>query len=679
MRTIFTVVISAALLLAFAMGISQTNQHLDQPDDMKGILSPWDSLSADEIEQAASAVKARHGDNTVFNRISLSQPQKSDALQWQSGQTPLRAATISFRAAKQTHHAIYDFNAASLSPTETLTSGQPMLTSEGELNQSVAVVNEDEAVLAALAKRDVAAGDALCLPRTTGRFFSDKADPIQDRLLRLDCFFIKGQAGLGLLPSGAAFSRPIEGLSVLYNVDTQTIIEILDSYDVAPYPPHDIKTLEFQEGAVAPRARLRPVTSTRPDGHNFTLQGSQITWQGWQFHLRFDPRQGTILNRVGHLTPNGFRSVAYEIAMSEMFVPYFDTDPHWFYRAYFDMGEYGLGNMATELKGSDCPAHAVFQDVTLHNSVGTAIEAPNRICLFEHDPGYPIWRHHESLYDGIPGMNNHQSRTATELVVRMVATIGNYDYFQDYVFQQDGRLRIRLVATGIDAVKGVQSSALHDATAQADTASGTLIAPHRVGINHDHFFGYRIDLDIDGQDNAFERHKLQAIPQPAGAPRQGIWAVVPETVTSERLAQTQMDVNKPALLLFTSANRQNAMGYRTGYQIIMPNVRPLVSLQDATFQRAQFVKNNLWVTGFKADEIFAAGLMVNQSAAGNGLPSFIADDEDIVDRDIVAWPTIGFHHVPMAEDWPVMPAKVDEIILKPRNYFDHNPAINLPD
>ena len=40
----------------------------------------------------------------------------------------------------------------------------------------------------------------------------------------------------------------------------------------------------------------------------------------------------------------------------------------------------------------------------------------------------------------------------------MVATIGNYDYFQDYVFQQDGRLRIRLISTGIDAVKGVFSA-----------------------------------------------------------------------------------------------------------------------------------------------------------------------------------------------------------------------------
>tara|TARA_B100000768_G_scaffold111486_1_gene103285 strand:- start:121 stop:1038 length:918 start_codon:yes stop_codon:yes gene_type:complete len=303
---------------------------------------------------------------------------------------------------------------------------------------------------------------------------------------------------------------------------------------------------------------------------------------------------------------------------------------------------------------------------------------PNRICIFEHDPGFPIWRHHESLYDGVPGMDNHQSRSAMELVVRMVATIGNYDYFQDYVFGQDGRLRVRLVATGIDATKGVLAASMADPSANADTATGTLIAPHLVGVNHDHFFGYRIDMDVDGTTNNFQRHKLRAVAQPAQAPRQGIWAVSKETVTSELAAQTQMDVSKPALLVFASADQKNAMGNATGYQIIMPNVRPLVTLDDATHARALFVRNNLWVTLFKRDELFSAGLMVNQSAPGKGLPEFVADDETITNADVVAWPTIGFHHVPMAEDWPVMPAKVDEIILKPRNFFDRNPAIDLP-
>ena len=43
-----------------------------------------------------------------------------------------------------------------------------------------------------------------------------------------------------------------------------------------------------------------------------------------------------------------------------------------------------------------------------------------------------------------------------------------------------------------------------------EVATGTLIAPYRLGVNHDHFFSYRIDFDIDGRANHFVRHKLEA-------------------------------------------------------------------------------------------------------------------------------------------------------------------------
>ena len=74
----------------------------------------------------------------------------------------------------------------------------------------------------------------------------------------------------------------------------------------------------------------------------------------------------------------------------------------------------------------------------------------------------------------------------------------------------------------------------------------------------------------------------------------------------------------------------------------------------------------------------STGIAVNRSAPGIGLPLYVSDHESIENTDLLAWPTIGFHHVPMAEDWPVMPAKVDEIVLMPRNFFDNNPAIDLP-
>ena len=642
------------------------------------VLSPWHSLTAVEINEASAAVSSAFGSDVIFNRISLTEPDKERARSWKARQSSPRSADVVYRLKRATYRVQYDFENATISEPQEITSGQPMLISE-ELLGAIEVVNQLPEVIAVLEQRGITGTDGLCLPRTVGRFFADIANPVNDRLMRFDCFNIRGQSGLGLLPTSSAFARPVEGFSILFDIEQLELIELTDAFKGSDHPPNDFEVIEFHESALDTRPALKPMVITQPEGQNFEITGSQINWQGWQFHLRFDPRQGTILNNIGVVSDQSFRPVAYEIAMSEMFVPYQDPDAHWFYRAYFDMGEYGFGNMATELKGSDCPSTAVYQDVVLHTANGDAFTAENRICIFEFDPGYPSWRHHESMYNEVPGIVKHNSRPATNLVVRMVAVIGNYDYFQDYIFQQDGRIRIRLISTGIDATKGVFSASLDDARAAEETQTGTLIAPYRLGVNHDHFFSYRIDMDVDGVDNTFVRQRLVSAQQPTDAPRQGIWKVQQERVLSEQQAQTTMKVDKPALLTFTSSTARNEMGYPTSYQLMFPNTHPLVPMDDVIYQRAGFLKNNLWVTRYKRDELFSTGLAVNQSDVGQGLPQYAADNEAIEDTDLVAWPMIGFHHVPMAEDWPVMPAKVDEITLKPRNFFNRNPALDVPE
>ncbi|MBK5096706.1 MAG: hypothetical protein JJE01_02900, partial [Gemmatimonadetes bacterium] len=43
------------------------------------------------------------------------------------------------------------------------------------------------------------------------------------------------------------------------------------------------------------------------------------------------------------------------------------------------------------------------------------------------------------------------------------------------------------------------------------------------------------------------------------------------------------------------------------------------------------------------------------------------------------WHTIGMHHVVRAEDWPVMPVLWHWFELRPFDFFDQNPAMDLPE
>ena len=42
------------------------------------------------------------------------------------------------------------------------------------------------------------------------------------------------------------------------------------------------------------------------------------------------------------------------------------------------------------------------------------------------------------------------------------------------------------------------------------------------------------------------------------------------------------------------------------------------------------------------------------------------------------WFNIGFHHITRVEDWPIMPVLWHGFTLRPFNFFDENPAYNIP-
>ena len=188
------------------------------------------------------------------------------------------------------------------------------------------------------------------------------------------------------------------------------------------------------------------------------------------------------------------------------------------FRTFMDAGEYGFGVFASPLAaGLDCPANAVYFDALMPLlGDGKPVPYEKVICLFERNAGNPAWRHHEVLNQ------THESRAQVDLVLRMIAQIGNYDYILDWVFTQAGEIRVDLGATGINITKAVHSRAMSHPMAAADTAHGALVAPHLVSPVHDHFFSFRLDLDVDGPTNSVVRGAVTTKTLPAASPRRSI-------------------------------------------------------------------------------------------------------------------------------------------------------------
>jgi primary-amine oxidase len=95
-------------------------------------------------------------------------------------------------------------------------------------------------------------------------------------------------------------------------------------------------------------------------------------------------------------------------------------------------------------------------------------------------------------------------------------------------------------------------------------------------------------------------------------------------------------------------------------------------------QRAAFSGASFWVTRYHPDEAFAAGVYPNQNRKIEGLPAFLANHESIKNQDLVLWYTVGFRHQTRAEDWPVMPGLWHSFKIRPFNFFDRNPGMDVP-
>jgi primary-amine oxidase len=267
-------------------------------------------------------------------------------------------------------------------------------------------------------------------------------------------------------------------------------------------------------------------------------------------------------------------------------------------------------------------------------------------------------------------------RRSRRLVISFFATVGNYDYGFYWYLYQDGTIQLEAKLTGI-----IQTAAV----APGETYPwGGMVAEGLGGPTHQHFFNARLHMAVDatpgqGGGNSVTEHEYHPRPMGQDNPHGNVFDVRARTLRTEQEAAREADGRTGRFWKIINPNRRNAVGAHPGYKLIVnPSPLLLAAEGSAVRRRAGFATNHVWVTVFDEEERYASGDYPNQHAGGAGLPAFIADDRPIENTDLVLWHTFGHTHVCKPEDFPVMPVEYAGFMLKPNNFLDANPAMDLP-
>ena len=640
-----------ATALVAALAIAVTTAAAQAP------VHPLDGLSAREHWTAYDAIVASGKTDTTTRYLyaGLREPPKAEVLAWKAGQPFRREAMVHLTQQGRGYQAVVDIAGKKvLSWSEV--PGRQYMTSRGEDDAAGELAMKDTRVRDALKKRGVSDFTHVGCGIANHGYF-DLPEERGHRVVHLTC----GDGRNRVSGYGEAFG----GLVVVVDLTDKKILRIVDTGvqpNTGPFADHDAEAIG------ATRELRNPVQMMQPNGPSFTLNGHEVSWQNWKFHFRVDQRRGIVLSLVRYTDEGRDRSIMYEGSLSELFVPYMDPTDPWNYQGYFDLGTYPswFGGIASSLEpGIECPANGVLFNSMVVTEKGSPRERVRTACLFERSAGDVAWRHARDATATI------ETRTKRDLVLRMFMAAGNYDYLFDWVFQQDGTLKVMLGATGMDQMKGVSGKGNEE-------EYGRMIASKLIGVNHSHFFSFRLDMDVDGPNNSLIVDKLVAERLPEANPRRSIWKVQSSTARTESDAQRMSPMNAPEVWRIVNPNVMGPFGSPVAYEISGHGAMTLLSADDYMQRRAGFTDHTLWLTPYKADELFAAGDYPSVSTAGAGLPAWTAANRPVANTDVVAWLTMGFHHIPRPEDFPVMPVAWHSFELRPVGFFKKNPSLDLP-
>ncbi|HEU5231157.1 MAG TPA: primary-amine oxidase [Ktedonobacteraceae bacterium] len=621
------------------------------------VLHPLDPLMTEEIAGAVEIIRTERNlsERVRFASVALREPPKNVVLNFKEGDPITREAFMILLDNNDgaAYEAVVSLTEGKVTSWRHVPGVQPSIMLD-EFFECERVVKEHPDFQAALRKRGITDFDLVMVdPWSAGNYGTEEENT---RRLSRALSWVRSD------PSDNGYARPIEGVLALVDLNKMEVVRIED-HGVVPLPP---ESGNYTAEAVKQlRTDLKNLEINQPDGPSFSIKGHEVHWQKWRFRVGFTPREGLVLHTVTYEDQGRERPVLYRASLTEMVVPYGDPTINNYRKNAFDVGEYGVGMLANALElGCDCLGYIHYFDAAMTDSRGNVMKLPNVVCLHEEDYGI-LWKH-------IDWRNNQtEVRRSRRLVISFIATVGNYEYGFFWYFYQDGNIQFEIKLTGIMNTGTVLPGEKPE--------YGQLVAPQLNAPIHQHFFSVRLDTMIDGINNSVYEVNTEAVPMGPENPHGNAFHAVSTLLATEGEAQRIINPLSARYWKIVNPAVKNRVGDAVAYKL-MPgeNVLPFAHPESSVMKRAGFTMKHLWVTPYSREENYPAGDYPNQHPGGAGLPEWTKANRAIENTDVVVWYTIGAHHIPRPEDWPVMPAGYIGFMLKPVGFFDRNPGIDVP-
>eukprot|EP00929_Paragymnodinium_shiwhaense_P031540 TRINITY_DN17638_c0_g1_i3.p1 TRINITY_DN17638_c0_g1~~TRINITY_DN17638_c0_g1_i3.p1 ORF type:complete len:765 (+),score=118.50 TRINITY_DN17638_c0_g1_i3:88-2382(+) len=383
-----------------------------------------------------------------------------------------------------------------------------------------------------------------------------------------------------------------------------------------------------------------------------------VNWGPWSFTITQRPSTGLAFL---DLQFKGER-ILYELSLQDAMAAYRGDDASQF--LYAD-ASFSLSTLSASLKpGVDCPDHATLVNApnwyVLSGAGGDSVADETQaydfwpVCVFEWKEDHTLWRHMQNADGDVRGLAR---RT---VVVRSVCTIGNYDYIMDVKFREDGEINVYTRFAGY-----IESRYFDEAFNPHERAFSTILAPHLAGPVHSHIVCWKADFDNAGQvSNTMRVTSVKAKEFPVTSYQGHEVSKLMSKYIETRVIEKEGIKGPPnprgyAVTLGSFATTQ-----------VLPGSHPFV-------RAMPYTKYHLAVTKYHDDEyrvtqpyILYDGLEAVRS--GQDLEAFLADEEELLDTDLVAWISVGKEHITRQEDLPMVSNFGVEFSLQPWNFFSRN-------